>query len=172
MSAGDNVDVVVDFTADIAEVSHRLHGRQFSTIICCSVLEHVDDVHKAAANIATILAPGGTLFVSVPFTWRHHGYPSDYWRFTFGGARELFPTLDWRHERCTVSTTVDGDEAPLVADEPNDFVVFKLHETGPGLMARALRKAQLALLPARVRRHPYVLLPTMINLVAVKPTDR
>ena len=30
---------------------------------------------------------------SVPFVWRIHAYPSDYWRFTKEGVKLLFPRI-------------------------------------------------------------------------------
>jgi len=35
-------------------------------------------------SITALLEEAGTLFVSVPFAWHIHAYPSDYWRFTPG----------------------------------------------------------------------------------------
>jgi hypothetical protein len=164
MSAGENVDIVVDFTADIDEVSRRLNGRRFGTVICCSVLEHVDQASTACANILNILEPGGTIFISVPFNWRFHGYPSDYWRFTSRGVHQLFEGVAWHDERCTVSSNAIGDEAPLTADV-NQFAVVQLHSGPRSPLARAARRARMSLMPKRLRRYPYVLIPTMLNLV-------
>ena len=37
-----------------------------------------------------LMPPGGTVVVSDPFAWRRHAYPSDYFRFTVEGLKELF----------------------------------------------------------------------------------
>jgi hypothetical protein len=31
----------------------------------------------------------------VPFVWRQHAYPSDYFRYTTEGVRALFPRIAW-----------------------------------------------------------------------------
>lgn len=67
----------------------------FSHIECTSVLEHSKRPWLLAANLERLLAPGGTLFVSVPFAWRVHAYPSDYWRMTPEALSVLFPTIEW-----------------------------------------------------------------------------
>jgi len=38
---------------------------------------------------------GATLFISVPFVWRVHAYPNDYWRMTTEGVRSLFSLVEW-----------------------------------------------------------------------------
>jgi len=41
-------------------------GGRFDLVICAEVLEHVPDHHRAAAEIARVLRPGGNAVVSVP----------------------------------------------------------------------------------------------------------
>ena len=67
----------------------------FNHIDCVSVLEHVKRPWKLAENIDAVLNPGGTIFVCVPFVWRIHAYPSDYWRVTSQALDVLFPSIDW-----------------------------------------------------------------------------
>src|SRR5688500_11735663 len=87
MQAGPGVDVVLDFTRPFAEIDAALAGRRFGTIFCLSVLEHCDQPFVMADNMTRLLAPGGSVYVSVPFAWKFHGYPSDYWRFTHEGVK-------------------------------------------------------------------------------------
>lgn len=75
-------------------------------IICCEVLEHVDDPFAAVRNLRAALKPGGLLLASSPFLWPYHGQPDvegdpfpDYWRFTAEGWRLLlqdFAAVDVR----------------------------------------------------------------------------
>jgi hypothetical protein len=67
----------------------------FAHIDCLSVLEHSRRPWLLAANLERLVLPEGTVFLTVPFVWRIHGYPSDFWRFTLDGVRELFPRIDW-----------------------------------------------------------------------------
>src|SRR5262245_60266393 len=77
MQAGSGVDVVGDLTESLC----GLMASSFALIICCSVLEHVRRPWIMAENMTKLLAPGGTIFISVPWVWRYHGYPDDYYRF-------------------------------------------------------------------------------------------
>jgi SAM-dependent methyltransferase len=61
----------------------------FDTVLCTMVLEHVDDVERAMAEVARVLRPGGRLLVSVPFLYPTHEAPYDFWRATHLGLRSL-----------------------------------------------------------------------------------
>lgn len=91
MLEGPGVDVMFDLE-DSSCVS-RL-GR-FNHIECRSVLEHSCRPWRLAENIVSLMEDGATLDISVPFVWRVHLYPGDYWRFTIEGVRELFPGIRW-----------------------------------------------------------------------------
>jgi hypothetical protein len=75
----------------------------FAHIECCSVLEHSRRPWQLAAALEDVLPRGGTLVVSVPWVWRFHGYPSDYWRFTPEGVKALFPRIEWKAMRLAVN---------------------------------------------------------------------
>lgn len=159
LSAGQNVDIVMDMSGDFSAIDGALGGARFGTAICASVLEHVENVWGMAQNISRLVAPGGHLFVSVPMTWRFHGYPSDYWRFTPNAVRVLFPQFEFDDTRSTVSSNVAGDEQSL--GDPNLFTVRQ--------PADLLRRVPVMgrLLRPRSQYH-YVLVPTMINMVGIK----
>jgi hypothetical protein len=89
MLEGPGVDVVADLEEPQAIGA-------FSHIECMSVLEHSKRPWLLAANLQTMLEVGGTIYVAVPFIWRFHGYPSDFWRFTFQGIGALFPDIEWK----------------------------------------------------------------------------
>lgn len=90
MEAGQGVDVVADLEEPLNDLG------PFAHVDCLSVLEHSKRPWLLAANVERLLETGGTLFLSVPFVWRIHGYPSDYWRFTVAGVRLLFPAIEWQ----------------------------------------------------------------------------
>lgn len=89
MLDGPGVDVVVDLEETIPE------DWSFSHIECMSVLEHSRRPWLLAANLQAMLEAGGTIFVAVPFCWRYHAYPNDFFRFTFQGIQALFPQILW-----------------------------------------------------------------------------
>jgi SAM-dependent methyltransferase len=63
-------------------------------IICSEVLEHIEDVCKAIAEMSLALRPGGYLLITVPFFYPLHGVNKedygDFWRFTPGNLKVLF----------------------------------------------------------------------------------
>jgi len=91
LSAGDNVDLVMDLESE----SHKLPQSHYGLIICCSVLEHTKRPWVMAEKLTNLLKPGGQIFMSVPWVWRYHMYPDDYWRFSPTSLQLLFPDLSW-----------------------------------------------------------------------------
>lgn len=107
MQEGDNVDQVlnlVDGTGD-------LPADHFALGICCSVLEHVDKPWIMADNITSLIRPGGRLFMSVPWVFRYHPYPDDYFRFSWRGIMALFPGFEWEH--LYYSTNLEDEFFPV-----------------------------------------------------------
>jgi hypothetical protein len=94
MQEGEGADVVLDLELPNAVLTLG----SFAHIECMSVLEHVKRPWLMAANLEQMLDPGGSIFVTVPFIWRLHGYPDDYWRMSIGGIKVLFPNV--KFERC------------------------------------------------------------------------
>lgn len=88
---GENVDVVLDITWPFERIEEALADRPpFGAIICSHLLEHVRDPFAAARNIAALLAPGGLIFIQVPWVQGFHDFPDDYWRISFSGLQVLF----------------------------------------------------------------------------------
>ena len=54
----------------------------FSTVMICELLEHLKNPGKALDEAYRVLRPGGRLFLSMPFLYRHHQNPRDYQRWT------------------------------------------------------------------------------------------
>jgi hypothetical protein len=126
MEPGPGVDVVLDLTADFSQVAGRLPG-PFATIFCLSVLEHCRQPFRMAENIQQLLAPGGALYVSVPFAWEIHPFPVDYWRFTPEAVRLLFPRVEFPPESCAYHSQVED-------------IFYRLAD-GPPRLGRALNRA-------------------------------
>lgn len=90
MEPGDGVDVVHNLELPAASSLGK-----FRHVDCISVLEHCRQPWLVAQNIEKVMKSGATLFISVPFIWRFHGYPNDYFRFTAEGVKVLFKNIAW-----------------------------------------------------------------------------
>lgn len=112
MEPGAGVDIVADLTTGTG----TLPSEHFALGICCSVLEHVRRPWIMAEHITTLIRPGGTLFMSVPWVWRYHAYPDDYFRFSWRGIEELFPAFTWDH--VCYSSNVPEEIIPIPPDKP------------------------------------------------------
>jgi SAM-dependent methyltransferase len=83
-----NVDVVhvdmrqlpgVDMRADLTNPDdiQGLHALRPRALLCCNLLEHVIEPDRLARHCLDLLAPGGLLFVTVPFSYPYHRDPID-----------------------------------------------------------------------------------------------
>lgn len=89
MEAGKNVDVVLDLTNGIG----NLTPGSFKLIIVCSVMEHSPRPWLMAENIQKLLSPTGILYSAHPWVWRYHKYPDDYFRFSHAGIKSMFSEI-------------------------------------------------------------------------------
>lgn len=114
MRAGPGVDVVANLEVlDLGSFDH---------IECMSVLEHCRRPWMVAESLERMLKSDGTILVTVPFVWREHNHPSDYFRFTPAAIRSLFPRIEWQalmygnhklYSEGKVPTMKDADGLPF-----------------------------------------------------------
>lgn len=71
----------LDLECDLAQ-SLPFPDARFDTIILSDVLEHVPEPALLFAEMARVLAPGGHVFLNVPFFYWLHEEPNDYYRYT------------------------------------------------------------------------------------------
>jgi SAM-dependent methyltransferase len=76
LRAGPGVDLVAD-----VEVLPHLDGT-VGTVLALSTFEHVKHFWRGFDEIRRVLRPDGVLLVAMPFHFKIHNYPGDYWRFT------------------------------------------------------------------------------------------
>ena len=62
----------------------------FDYVICLNTLEHIYDARGVVDEILRVLKPGGTAYVSVPFMFRIHAHPDDFFRGTSSWWKETF----------------------------------------------------------------------------------
>jgi SAM-dependent methyltransferase len=69
--------------------------RQFDSVICNEVLEHVFNPDDFLAEIHRVLRYEGRLLLTVPFVWDEHEQPNDYARYSSYGLRHLLQKHDF-----------------------------------------------------------------------------
>lgn len=77
--------------ADVVYKGDRMpfEDASFDTVLNVQVLEHTSRPAELLHEIARVLKPGGLLIISVPFSFRLHEEPHDYFRYSPHGLREL-----------------------------------------------------------------------------------
>ena len=169
--AGKGVDLVLDLTADFATVDAALGGQRFGSVFCLCVLEHCQNPFKMAENITALLRPGGVVYVSAPFAWKCHAYPSDYWRFTPEGVRKLFPALRFPPQLAACSTDRPGHILPL-DDELGRIRISGSWQRRDGHFFRGLSADLLRCLGAVglirwLTQYRYLMRPTTIDMIGI-----
>lgn len=173
MIGGAGVDLVLDLTQPFEKIEMALEGRRFNSIFCLSVLEHCEQPFIMAENMMKLLEPGGKIYISVPFAWKFHGFPSDYWRFTHEGVKKLFSQLIFNSELDNMSTPRRNEQRALDKNIGLISMSSKLQRK----MGHPLRMFSIAILrllsKVGVLRwlvgYRYTLVPTMINMIGTKP---
>lgn len=119
MIEGEGVDVVANL--EDRKVVHQIGP--FNHVECISVLEHSRKPWIMAQNIKAMMLPGATILISVPFAWRRHAYPSDYWRFTIEGVKELFTGIKWAAAAYCHNGLLDyKGKIPAIESESGKFI--------------------------------------------------
>jgi SAM-dependent methyltransferase len=172
LSDGKGVDTTVDLTQPFEAIDEQLGQQRFGTIFSFSVMEHCDNPFLMAENMERLLKPGGRIVLSVPFAWKFHGYPSDYWRFTREGVKKLFPRIDWDESGVNLWHTPKQDDFRIL-DESLGMVQLSgkyYREHGKllrGIAADFLKVVRSLGLFRWLLGYRYLMLPTMIDMVGV-----
>lgn len=90
MREGPSVDRIEDATALSAAAG------SIGTLISLNTLEHVFEIQKGFSEIARVVAEDGTAIVNVPFHFKVHDYPGDFWRVTPEAMERLMSAFAWR----------------------------------------------------------------------------
>jgi SAM-dependent methyltransferase len=84
VNPGPGVDVAVGDTGP-----WPFPNDTFDAALCTQVLEHVLDPDATLREIHRVLAPEGTLVLTIPFLYHEHGAPRDFRRFSLQEAVRL-----------------------------------------------------------------------------------
>ncbi|MBI2675124.1 MAG: methyltransferase domain-containing protein [Candidatus Aenigmarchaeota archaeon] len=81
-----NVDidnsVEPDIVWDIERDWNFAKNSEFDEVHAHSIMEHLYGTHHFLGECFRVLKPGGMLYLSVPFFYRYHSHPNDFYRFT------------------------------------------------------------------------------------------
>jgi SAM-dependent methyltransferase len=77
----------VDYIADAHDLP--LPDGSVDVVLLTQVLEHVPDPARVLVELARVLTPGGTLYLTAPLVWELHELPHDYFRYTAPGLTYL-----------------------------------------------------------------------------------
>jgi hypothetical protein len=186
IQAGPGVDIVLDFTQNIEEIDATLGGIRFGTIFCLSVLEHCEQPFKMAENLTALMMPRGKICLSVPFSWKIHGYPSDYWRFTPSGVKKLFPKLVFESETAVIATSRKSKFHSMNDNKSNFHAIndnigkISFSSTAHIKSGRLLKGISIKILRGFAKigilrwltGYRYVLAPTSIYMIGVLSNDQ
>jgi SAM-dependent methyltransferase len=108
----------LDYECDLTQPLPFAPG-EYDTILLSDVLEHIPEPEQLWQEMSRILSPGGTVLLNVPFYFRVHEEPYDFYRYTefalsrfaeragfevlllepVGGTPEIFADLLGKHLR-------------------------------------------------------------------------
>jgi SAM-dependent methyltransferase len=87
-----NLDIFEGEYIDIVGKAENipLADESIALVITQEALEHIQDPFKAVEEMYRILRKGGFIYCQVPFIIGYHPGPTDFWRFTVEGIKEIF----------------------------------------------------------------------------------
>jgi SAM-dependent methyltransferase len=100
-------DVAADIIADLNNTV-PLPDACADTVMSISVLEHLHSPHRMLSEAHRVLRPGGRLVLQVPWMWRVHEEPHDYFRFTPFGLQHLLQQAGFKSVEVTPTNGVFG----------------------------------------------------------------
>ena len=92
-----SIDIDAATKPDIVADAHDLHMVPTDSadgVLTSSLLEHVRDPWKVVSEIERILKPGGVVHIGMPFVFRFHADPDDFWRVSYKGIDLLCQRFD------------------------------------------------------------------------------
>ena len=76
-----------DYVCDLVAIP--VPDARFDHVVCTQVLEHLPEPQRVVAELARVLKPGGTLWLSAPLFYAEHERPYDFFRYTRYGLERL-----------------------------------------------------------------------------------
>ena len=77
----------IKYQCDLTNIP--VEDERFDVVVCTQVLEHVPEPLSVLRELARVLKPGGTLYISAPLYYPEHEIPYDFFRYTQFGWKHL-----------------------------------------------------------------------------------
>ena len=129
----DHVDTQHDLgNADLIGTAYAIPSPDttFDTVLCTSVLEHLEEPEEALRELFRVLVPGGAAIYTIPHIWHLHEEPRDFYRFTTHGIRYLFTKAGFEIVEITPLSgfwVTWGTMLAYYVDRLNRGIVRRLH---------------------------------------------
>jgi SAM-dependent methyltransferase len=96
----------------------------FDLVLCCELLEHVEDPFKTASEMYRVTSDEGIAIATTQMDFPIHSYPSDYWRFTPEGLDLLYKKF---HSRmiCSVGYSLHPQSVFIIASKADKRKLFE-----------------------------------------------
>jgi len=98
----------------------------FDTVLSVQVLEHTPWPGALVAEMARVLAPGGTLILTAPFQFRVHERPHDYFRYSAYGLRQLCDDAGLE----IFETLAQGSLWSVIGHKLNSYLALRVARVG------------------------------------------
>ena len=110
--------------ADVLYDGHTLPfpDGSFDTVMSVQVLEHTPHPQRLVDEMGRVLADGGTLILTAPFSYRLHEQPHDYFRYSPHGLRALIEHAGLE----ATEVQAQGGLFTVLAHKLNVFMAFRL----------------------------------------------
>jgi ubiquinone/menaquinone biosynthesis C-methylase UbiE len=125
------METEADSGADVVGDAHQLPfaDASFDSVMCTSVLEHVQDERRAVKEMYRVLKPGGRVLITIPFMLHYHKDPEDYRRLTHAGLAALLKETGFSdvstYNNCGVYTVIEFDLFSLFVHARREKLWFK-----------------------------------------------
>ena len=135
----------------------------FDTVLSVQVLEHTPEPQALLDEMARVLRPNGILIINVPFSFRLHEEPHDYFRYSPHGLRDMCARSGLR----VTEMVAQGSVWSVIGHKLNSFLAFRVARLGGVTQALGkLNHEATRAEPLRIWSLPFVL-PAMGTVSAL-----
>jgi SAM-dependent methyltransferase len=85
----------IDYVLNIESATYEQIGKNFDLVLCCSLLEHINNPEKVCSLLVSLVKQSGFLLVTVPQCYRYHPDPIDtMFRPSIKTLISMFPEME------------------------------------------------------------------------------